>query len=111
MLRNKKSGRENILLKPDFVVNNELIIDTKWKSATVNGRSKYVQSDLYQMYAYVTTYKNVNGCILLYPKQEGEEEHPVWEIVDTDKTVEMQAVRIDDYWKTVGELKEILVKI
>ncbi|MFZ3579989.1 McrC family protein [Virgibacillus sp. DJP39] len=109
LLRNKKSGRGNILLKPDFVVKDELILDTKWKSATVNGRSKYVQSDLYQMYAYVKTYKDVSRCILLYPKQEQEEEHPVWEIVNTDKTIEMKAVRIDDYWNTVKELEEILL--
>ncbi|MGQ7115032.1 5-methylcytosine restriction system specificity protein McrC, partial [Escherichia sp. TWPC-MK] len=45
LLRNKKSGRQNILLKSDFVIDNVIIIDTKWKSATNNGRSSYVQSD------------------------------------------------------------------
>ncbi|OLS40820.1 McrC family protein [Bacillus sp. MRMR6] len=108
LVRNKKSGFGNILLKPDFVINNKVIIDTKWKSATYNGRSHYNQSDVYQMYAYVTAYKEVDRCILLYPKQEGEEELPVWEVVDTNKTIEMKTVRIDDFFRTVDGLREIL---
>ncbi|MGX5469128.1 McrC family protein [Bacillus toyonensis] len=108
LLRNKNSNRENVLLKPDFVINNMIIVDTKWKSATNNGRSSYVQSDIYQMYAYVTAYKEVKRCILLYPKQEGEAIHPVWEVIDTEKTIEMRTVRIDEFFETVRELKEIL---
>jgi 5-methylcytosine-specific restriction enzyme subunit McrC len=108
LLRNKKSGYGNILLKPDFVVGKNVIIDTKWKSATHNGRSIYQQRDIYQMYAYVTAYKHVDRCILLYPKQEGEVEHPVWEVLDTKKTIEMKAVRIDEFQNTVLELREML---
>ncbi|WP_033796649.1 McrC family protein [Bacillus pseudomycoides] len=108
LLRNKKSGRQNILLKPDFVINNMLILDTKWKSATNNGRSSYMQSDIYQMYAYVTAYKEVKRCILLYPKQEGEAIHPVWDVIDTEKTIEMCTVRIDEFSETVSGLKEII---
>lgn len=108
LLRNKKSGRENILLKPDFVIDDTLILDTKWKSATYRGKTSYVQADIYQMYAYVTAYEDVYRCILLYPKQEFEAEHPVWEVIDTDKTIEMHAVGVDDFWKTVGELREII---
>lgn len=108
LLRNKKSGHRNILLKPDFVVDNKVILDTKWKSATYKGRSRYVQSDIYQMYAYVTAYKDVERCILLYPKQEGEAEHPVWEVNDMMKTIEMCSVRLDEFWQTVSELKKML---
>ncbi|MBO0962842.1 ATP-dependent helicase [Neobacillus sp. MM2021_6] len=111
LLRNKKSGYGNILLKPDFVVNQNLIIDTKWKSATVQGRSHYQQADIYQMYAYVTAYDTVDRCILLYPKQEGEVEHPVWEVVDSNKTIEMNTVRIDEFETTVEELKVILAQL
>jgi 5-methylcytosine-specific restriction enzyme subunit McrC len=66
-----------------------VIVDTKWKRATYNGRSRYEQSDLYQMYAYVTAYQDVKRCILLYPQQEEEAERPVWEVLNTDKTIEM----------------------
>ncbi|MBL3641742.1 McrC family protein [Peribacillus frigoritolerans] len=109
LLRNKKSGYHNILLNPDFVIDNKIILDTKWKSSSYNGRSRYVQSDIYQMYAYVTAYKDVERCVLLYPKQEGETDYPVWEVIDTEKkTIEMCAVRIDEFSETVSELKEIL---
>ncbi|WP_240335309.1 McrC family protein [Paraliobacillus sediminis] len=64
-------------MKPDFVINNDLIIDTKWKSATYHGKTRYQQSDIYQMYAYVTAYKDANRCILLYPKQEEETDLPI----------------------------------
>ncbi|CAM4409679.1 ATP-dependent helicase [Bacillus manliponensis] len=108
LLRNKKSNQQNILLKPDFVIDNKVIVDTKWKSATVNEKSRYQQSDIYQMYAYVTAYKEAERCLLLYPKQEGEAKHPVWEVVDTEKTIEMHAVRIDEFAETVSELREML---
>ncbi len=110
LLRNKKSGRQNILLKPDFVIDNRIIMDTKWKSATNNGRSSYVQSDIYQMYAYVTAYKEVQRCILLYPRQEIEADHPVREVIDTEKTIEMCTIRIDEFSETVRELEGILQK-
>ncbi|MCC3359109.1 McrC family protein [Bacillus sp. REN16] len=108
LLRNKKSGKRNILLKPDFVINEEIILDTKWKSAVYQGRSNYNQADIYQMYAYVTAYKQATRCILLYPKQEAEQELPIWEVVDTDKTIEMHTVRIDNFERTIEDLREIL---
>ncbi|MFD1039357.1 McrC family protein [Virgibacillus byunsanensis] len=108
LLQNKKTGYRNILLKPDFLVNNELIIDTKWKSATYHGKTRYDQSDIYQMYAYVTAYQEANRCILLYPKQEREADHPVWEVIDTDKTIEMRAIKIENFWESVDELRGIL---
>lgn len=60
------------------------------------------------MYAIVTDYKDVERCILLYPKQEGETDYPVWEVFDTEKTIEMCAVRVDEFSETVSELNEIL---
>lgn len=108
LLRNKKSGYGNILLKPDFVVNHKIIVDTKWKSATYQGRSNYNQTDIYQMYAYVKAYEQVTRCILLYPKQEDEQEHPIWEVVDTNKTIEMQVIRVDNPENTLEDLREIL---
>lgn len=108
LLRNKKSGYRNVQLKPDFVINEEIILDTKWKSATYHGRTNYNQADIYQMYAYVTAYEKVNRCILLYPKQEAEQELPVWEVIDTDKTIEMKTIRIDDFKETVEDLRKML---
>ncbi|HLQ72305.1 MAG TPA: ATP-dependent helicase, partial [Bacillota bacterium] len=72
------------------------------------GKTNYVQADIYQMYAYVTAYENVERCILLYPNQELEAVHPIWEVIDTDKTIEMHTVRIDDISKTIDALMEII---
>ena len=108
LLRNRKSGYRNILLKPDFVIDQTLILDTKWKSATYNERTNYNQADIYQMYAYVTAYQKAERCILLYPNQEKEADHPLWEVIDTNKTIEMHTVRIDEFQKTIKELKEIM---
>src|SRR5690625_142927 len=107
LLLNRKTGYKNILLKPDFIIDHTLIVDTKWKSATYNDRTNYNQEDVYQMYAYVTAYQEANRCILLYPKQENEADHPLWEIIDTDKTIEMHTIRIDDFRETVEELSRI----
>jgi len=108
LLLNRKTGYKNILLKPDFIIDHTLIVDTKWKSATYNDRTNYNQEDVYQMYAYVTAYQESNRCILLYPKQENEADHPLWEIIDTDKTIEMHTIRIDDFRETVEELSRIM---
>ncbi|MFC5772814.1 McrC family protein [Ectobacillus antri] len=110
LLRNKKSGKGNILLKPDFVINETILLDTKWKAASYNGRNNYVQSDIYQMYAYVTAYKQATRCILLYPQQEHEGELPIWEVIDTEKTIEMHTIRLDCFENSVADLKKLLGK-
>ncbi|WP_317966727.1 5-methylcytosine restriction system specificity protein McrC [Paenibacillus sp. CCS19] len=108
LLLNKKTNRMNIQLKPDFVIgDSEMILDTKWKSAVYNGRLAYQQSDLYQMYAYVTAYEKATRCILVYPYQE-EFEAPVWQVIDTNKSIEMAWVRLHDYEATKEDLWRIL---
>ncbi|MFC5648610.1 McrC family protein [Paenibacillus solisilvae] len=107
LLLNKNTNRMNIQLKPDFVTSDGIILDTKWKSAVWNGRYAYQQSDLYQMYAYVTAYKEVIRCVLVYPYQE-EVVAPVWNVIDTEKTIEMVFVRLGSYSATKQDLKEIL---
>jgi 5-methylcytosine-specific restriction enzyme subunit McrC len=107
LLLNTKTNRMNIQLRPDFVTaDGHTILDTKWKSGTVQGRLAYQQSDLYQMYAYVTAYKDATRCILLYPYQE-EYDYPVWQVIDTSKTIEMASVRLDDYESTKADLVKI----
>ncbi|MBS5307092.1 MAG: hypothetical protein KHY57_10810 [Clostridium sp.] len=61
LLYNKNTEKNEIALKPDIVIYKDnkpkIIIDTKWKSASIDGREIYSQGDIYQMYAYITTYK------------------------------------------------------
>lgn len=68
---------EQFGLKPDIVLfgNNEsikYILDTKWK--VINEFKKISQSDVYQMYAYVTKYPDCNDVVLIYPKTEESKE-------------------------------------
>lgn len=52
--------------------------------------------------------KNANRWILLYPRQEDLVDLEVWEVISTFNTIEMSAVRNDDYWGTVEELRKMI---
>lgn len=115
LLQNAKTGRENILLKPDFVIETKdeeakIIIDTKWKSVLVNGKRNYKQSDIYQMYAYITAYKSAERCLLLYPQTEEESDLPKWLVPEylPEKYIEVHTVRIDRIGHTMEDLGVML---
>lgn len=59
-------------LRPDFVINKgtpqEIIADTKYKN--ISSYKDVSQSDMYQLYAYGTKYKNSSQLYLIYPKGE-----------------------------------------
>ena len=57
-------------LKPDIVIDNNIVLDTKWKIVD-SQKNNYglLQSDLYQMYAYGKKY-NSNDVYLIYPKSK-----------------------------------------
>lgn len=57
-------------LRPDIVINEgKVIADTKWKILSKDKKRQGVSgSDLYQMYAYGTKYKNCKKLYLIYPK-------------------------------------------
>ncbi|WP_158282175.1 McrC family protein [Salipaludibacillus keqinensis] len=114
LLHNVHSGRENILLKPDFVLEDsdgvpKVIIDTKWKSILMDSRVLYKQSDIYQMYAYITAYKEAERCILLYPKTE-DGTLPTWLVPDytPEKYIEVKTVRLDSIEHTGEDLEGML---
>ncbi|MCD6433800.1 MAG: McrC family protein [Sulfurimonas sp.] len=62
-------------LKPDIVIDkdtsNEIIADTKYK--VIKEEKDISQSDMYQLYAYGTKYKNCSQLYLIYPKGENIE--------------------------------------
>ncbi|MFC4022322.1 McrC family protein [Oceanobacillus longus] len=118
LLENIHSGRENILLKPDFVISDKdsiprTIIDTKWKSVVVNTRFNYKQGDIYQMYAYVTAYKTAEKCILLYPRTDEDKLLPKWLVPDShpEKYIEVHQVRLDNLQATVEDVRMLLSDI
>ncbi|MBS5937607.1 hypothetical protein [Clostridium sp.] len=114
LLFNKNAERNEIALKPDIVIykNNKprIIIDTKWKSASIDGREVYSQSDIYQMYAYITTYTECEKCILLYPRINGEVVHSIWELNNNigDKEIIVKEVSLENYSETKTELLKLL---
>lgn len=55
----------NLKLKPDILIPNRLIIDTKYKK--VNGKEELKRDDKYQMYVYGKNYK-IDQTMLFYPK-------------------------------------------
>ena len=58
-------------LRPDIVVDNDIVIDTKWKSLNPDDRVVGVeQSDVYQMLAYAHAY-DARRVVLLYPWHPG----------------------------------------
>lgn len=118
LLLNVSSGRENISLKPDFVVSkweqNEpvpiVILDTKWKSILTNSHLNYNQADIYQMYAYITAYRPAERCILLYPKVMEDVNLPKWKVPDVfpEKYIELQTIRLDRVEHTVEDLEKVI---
>ena len=57
-------------LKPDIVIDNHIVLDTKWKMVDKQ-KNNYglLQSDLYQMYAYGKKY-NSSDVYLIYPRSK-----------------------------------------
>lgn len=55
----------NLKLKPDILIPNKLVIDTKYKK--VNDKDDLKRDDKYQMYAYGKNY-HIDQTMLLYPK-------------------------------------------
>lgn len=118
LLVNVHSGRENIILKPDFVISAledtgsipVVIMDTKWKSIISGSRLTYNQADIYQMYAYITAYQSAERCILLYPKVSEEAVLPKWRVPDVfpEKYIELKMIRLDKVENTIEDLRTVL---
>jgi len=114
LLVNVHTNKANIKLKPDFVLTEkgqepEVIIDTKWKMILYNDRVQYQQADLYQMYAYVTSYKEATRCILLYPHTV-DASLPKWHIPDSNpaKYIEVRTVRLDSLISSLEDLNQLI---
>lgn len=116
LLKNEKTDRDIFSLKPDIVIEvddkEKLIIDTKWKKIDKNlNRHGVKRDDFYQMYAYLTRYKDSKSAILLYPSV-GNEIHEYlesWYLDENkDKKVRVYTVCLDDEEKAINTLKSIV---
>ena len=113
LLWNTLKERNEIALKPDIVIYKDnkpkVIIDTKWKSSSINNIEIYSQSDIYQMYAYITTYTECEECILLYPKFE-DISHSHWKLNQNigDKKILISEISLESYEKSKEELFKLV---
>ena len=119
LLRNEKTDRDIFSLIPDIVVevdNKErLVIDTKWKRVNKGiNRHGVKREDLYQMYAYLTRYKDVKASILLYPSAHEDDKDDFLEswYLENDKEKKIRIYTIDLYNEanTIDTLKYIISK-
>ncbi len=121
LLIKEESNRGVFKLIPDIVIEKNgierVIIDTKWKSVESKfNRHGVKREDLYQMYAYLTRYKNVSTVILLYPyneRIEGEEGEYLesWYLDEEEhKRVRVYAVNLENEKETLKSLDKIVRK-
>lgn len=105
LLINQDNDRGTFNLIPDIVLEKagkeEIIIDTKWKIISRNyNRNRVKREDLYQMYAYLTRYKEAGRCILLYPYNDELEERTIltkWYLEENkNKTIEVLSINLSD---------------
>jgi 5-methylcytosine-specific restriction enzyme subunit McrC len=95
-------------LRPDIVVDNEVVIDTKWKTLVPEDRDVgVVQSDVYQMLAYAHAYE-ATRVVMLYPWHPGLPAPGIyrrWHITGTSVAFDIATVDIgcpDSVPTTVG---------
>ena len=97
-------------LRPDIVVDNRIVIDTKWKTLKPGDRVAGVeQSDVYQMLAYAHAYE-AERVVMLYPWHPGLPApgiHRRWHITGTSVAFDIATVDIgqpDSVPTTVREI-------
>ncbi|MDA1909234.1 hypothetical protein PDK24_25855 [Bacillus cereus] len=115
LLLNTNTKQKNFNLKPDIVLsdnnNCQIIIDTKWKAVEYNSKLSFKVEDIYQMYAYVSSYKEAQKAVLLYPCLINEKEYPSWELLNYEgKQIEVKTVRLDNHEHTIEDLKKIIIE-
>lgn len=121
LLINEETNKGVFKLIPDIVIekNEEesIILDTKWKSVSSSyNRHGVKREDLYQMYAYLTRYKNVSTVILLYPYnekiggKEGEYLESWYLDEERNKKVRVYAVNLESERDTLESLDKIVKK-
>lgn len=121
LLVKEESNRGVFKLIPDIVIEKNgierVIIDTKWKSVESKfNRHGVKREDLYQMYVYLTRYKNARTVILLYPyneRIEGEEGEYLesWYLEDDQhKRLRVYAVNLENEKETLKSLDKIVRK-
>ncbi len=109
-----ESGQERLFaLRPDIVVDGNIVIDTKWKRLRTDKRNLGVeQADVYQMLAYGHAYE-ARRLVLLYPWHEGlaTEPRPIlrrWRVAGTSAVFHVAVVDVANTHMVASALREIV---
>ena len=98
-------------LRPDIVVDNDIVIDTKWKTLNSDDRVVGVeQSDVYQMLAYAHAYE-ARRVVMLYPWHPGLPAPGIyrrWNIAGTSIAFDIATVDIGQPDSVPTTLREII---
>lgn len=98
-------------LRPDIVVDNDIVIDTKWKRLKPDDRVVGVeQSDVYQMLAYAHAYE-ARRVVMLYPWHPGLPASGIcrrWSIAGTSIAFDIATVDIGQPDSVPRVLQEII---
>ena len=104
-------GQPMFALRPDIVVNNEIVIDTKWKTLIPNDRVVGIaQSDVYQLLAYARAYE-ATRVVMLYPWHPGLPApgiHRRWHITGTSVAFDIATVDIGQPDSVPATVREII---
>ena len=103
--------RPLFVLRPDIVVDDDIVIDTKWKELAPDGRNLGVdQSDVYQMLVYTRAF-DAGRVVLLYPWRQGLPPPRIyrrWTIAGTSKPFDIAAVDVGQPDSVATQLREII---
>jgi len=90
-------------LKPDIVIDDgDIIADTKWKLLSEEKTHQGIsQSDMYQLYAYGTKYKNCKSMYLIYP-YDGLDTQNSYQYFQDEKSMGYSVP--EGQWKEKGKL-------
>ena len=98
-------------LRPDIVVDNDIVIDTKWKTLDPDdGVVGVIQTDVYQMLAYAHAYK-ADRVILLYPWHPWLPAPGIyrrWQITETSVAFDIATVDIGQPHSVATTVREII---
>ncbi|CAM4490028.1 5-methylcytosine-specific restriction enzyme subunit McrC [Paenibacillus endophyticus] len=121
LLIKEGSERGVFQLEPDILVINrqgkQIIIDTKWKMIhSDRSRHGVKREDFFQMYAYLTRYKDVSEVVLLYPYHEGINASGVqlesWYLEgEPGKKLKVYSIHYEDEQSAEEELKGMIDSI
>lgn len=105
------SQRRVFRLKPDILLDDEIVIDTKWKRLVPDKATLGVaESDVYQMLAYSRAYR-ARRLVLLYPWHEDLGKPGIcrrWRVSGTSTSFEVATVDVGRPGDVRGALREIV---